>query len=58
MKNRIILLITGLALVGVTVGCVYPENGGGRGRGRDRGEHRERGPEREREHEREHGNAQ
>jgi hypothetical protein len=56
MKNRIILLLTGLALIGVTVGCVYPEYEGGRGR--DRGEHRERGHEREHEHEREHGNTQ
>ena len=58
MKNRLILLITGLALIGVTVGCVYPEYEGGRGRGRGRGEHRERGPERERERDHGHGSAQ
>jgi hypothetical protein len=54
MKKRIILFLTGLALIGVTVGCVYPESEGGRGR--DRGEHGDRGHDRD--HEREHGNAQ
>lgn len=58
MRNRLFILFLGLAVTGLGVGCMYPDQGrGGEHRRDERRSEPERGHEHdnEREHEREHG---
>ncbi|HJW71324.1 MAG TPA: hypothetical protein VJ486_00590 [Geothrix sp.] len=51
MKSRHLMLAVGVAILGFSLGCIYPEPGDGRGGERERSHDHER----EREHERAHG---
>ena len=57
MKRLLIYFVFGVAALGLTVGCLYPEREGRRGRRDERSEHRrdERPERREREREDRHG---
>jgi hypothetical protein len=53
MRHRLLYLLAAVAVLGISMGCLYPDHGGRRDEGRD--QRHEQGPEhRDRDHEERH----